>query len=71
MATTGVVVLRGLVGPHEVAAMLGVAPNTVAVWRYRRLMPDPAGTLSGTPLWRSADVARWARRTGRLPAPPR
>ena len=64
--------LRDPVGLSDVAARLGYPVDTVRMWRYRGLLPEPAATVSGSPVWDWPDVYRWARRTGRtdrLPDP--
>lgn len=55
-----------LVGPDEVAELLGVQRHTIVVWRHRQIMPTPAVVLSGVPLWDRQDVEKWAHETGRL-----
>ena len=57
------------VGAAEIAARLGVRPQTVHTWRHRKLMPPPRWTVSGQPAWDWLDVESWARRTGRLAEP--
>ena len=54
------------VGLIEIAERLGVLPQTAAMWRYRRLLPDPAWTISGSPAWDWPTITKWARQTGRL-----
>jgi hypothetical protein len=54
------------VGAAEIAARLGVRPQTVHTWRHRSLMPAPRWTVSGQPAWNWAVIEAWARRTGRL-----
>jgi hypothetical protein len=58
--------LLDLVGPQEIASRLGVAPNTVSMWRARRLLPEPLAIVSNTPVWHWPLVREWAERTGRL-----
>lgn len=55
-------------GPHEVAALAGVRPQTVAIWRQRHRgeMPDPDATISGVPLWLEDTIIPWLRETSRL-----
>jgi hypothetical protein len=54
------------VGAAEIAARLGVKPQTVHTWRQRKLMPEPRWTVSGQPAWDWPEIETWARRTGRL-----
>jgi predicted DNA-binding transcriptional regulator AlpA len=54
------------VGAAEIAARLGVRPQTVHTWRHRKLMPQPRWTVSGQPAWEWSEIEAWARRTGRL-----
>jgi predicted DNA-binding transcriptional regulator AlpA len=54
------------VGAAEVAARLGVKPQTVHTWRQRNVMPAPRWTVSGQPAWDWTEIAAWAKRTGRL-----
>jgi hypothetical protein len=54
------------VGAAEIAARLGVRPQTVHTWRQRKLMPAPRWTVSGQPAWNWAEIETWAQRTGRL-----
>lgn len=54
------------VGVADIAGRLGVKQQTVAQWKLRGLLPRPRWTVSGTPVWQWADVAVWARETGRL-----
>lgn len=53
------------VGLAEIAARLGVKPQTARVWRTRKLLPDPRWTVSGQPSWNWPDIEAWARETGR------
>lgn len=59
------------VGLMEIAARLGVRPQTARNWRSRgtqELMPEPRWTISGIPVWDWVlDVEPWARATSRLP----
>ena len=54
------------VGAAEIAARLGVKPQTVHTWRHRKLMPEPRWTVSGQPAWEWREIEDWARATGRL-----
>jgi predicted DNA-binding transcriptional regulator AlpA len=57
------------VGAAEIAARLGVKPQTVHTWRHRKLMPHPRWTVSGHAAWDWAEIEAWGRRTGRLREP--
>jgi len=57
--------LPDLVGPVEIAERLGVERATVDKWRQRRVLPDPAATISGSPIWKWGEIVEWASRTGR------
>jgi hypothetical protein len=54
------------VGINDIATRLNVKRHTVHTWRYRGVMPDPRWRISNRPVWEWADVAEWARKTGRL-----
>lgn len=53
-----------LVGPIEMADRLGVQRDTVHKWRYRRVLPEPLMTLSGTPIWEWETIWQWAEDRG-------
>ena len=55
-----------VVGEAEIAERLGVKRQTVNQWRFRGLLPEPLGTVSGFPAWDWRDIAKWAKTTGRL-----
>lgn len=54
------------VGAKDIADRLGVEAQTVAMWRYRGILPEPKWTVSGQPAWNWPDIERWANDTGRL-----
>jgi predicted DNA-binding transcriptional regulator AlpA len=58
--------LESIVGPQEVADMLGVKVETVWQWRKRDILPMPARVISKVPLWSAAAINSWAEETGRL-----
>jgi hypothetical protein len=53
------------VGTDDIADRLGVKRQTVAMWRYRKLLPEPSWTVSGRPAWNWPDIQKWAKETGR------
>jgi len=57
-----------LVGAAEIAQRLGVKrPQVVHDWRRRHAdFPEPVAVLEQAMVWSWPDVARWARKTGRL-----
>jgi hypothetical protein len=57
-----------LIGAAEIAERLGVShPETVHAWRRRYPdFPHPVAQLRQALVWHWPDVARWARRTGRI-----
>lgn len=54
------------VGIPEIADRLNVKRETVDMWRYRGLLPDPKWVVGGRPAWDWKDVELWARETGRI-----
>jgi hypothetical protein len=53
------------VGCTDIATRLGVKPQTVQMWHWRGLLPEPDWTVSGAPAWDWNNVHEWARSTGR------
>lgn len=56
-----------LLGPQEVADLLGCHRDTIRVWRRRRILPEPATHISGMPVWQRETIVGWAKETGRWP----
>ena len=54
------------VGAEDIAERMGVKRQTVAMWRYRELLPEPRWKVSGLPCWDWPDIEKWAKSTGRL-----
>lgn len=55
-----------LIDPRGVADLLGVQIKTVHQWRFREEFPEPDQYFGRTPVWRKAEVLKWAKKTGRL-----
>ena len=55
-----------LVGPAEVAAMVGVHRQQVTRWRRNGKMPEPAAVLPpDRPLWYRSQIVKWAAEHGK------
>jgi predicted DNA-binding transcriptional regulator AlpA len=54
-----------LVGPHEIATMLGVSRQRVYQLVTRPDFPRPEARLKQGTVWRTEEVQQWAERTGR------
>lgn len=52
----------------EVAALLGVQPNTVYRWKQRGKLPPPDGHISGVDGWWRETLEEW-RLTRKRPLP--
>lgn len=57
-----------ILGPHEVAELVGVRLNTIAQWRHRGTGPVPDRVIGMGPLWFRSTVESWfAERTAEDP----
>ena len=61
-----------LVGPTDIADMIGISRRTVFRYIVRPEFPEPAGRVGRTTVWNREDVERWANehlplREGRPP----
>lgn len=56
------------VGSIEIAARIGVKPDTIVQWRRRPQLafPEPRWTVSGRPAWAWRDISEWSIRSGRM-----
>lgn len=54
-----------IVDVNGTARMFDVKPSTVHQWRRRRLLPEPAGYVSGSPYWDWHALRAWGHETGR------
>jgi prophage regulatory protein len=56
-----------LVGPSEIAELLGVTRRTAARYMKRPDFPKPLGRIAASPIWRHRDVEKWGEE--HLPLP--
>lgn len=57
------------VGLTEIAELLGKAHETMKQWSRQKILPPPATLIGGrVPVWSKAEIVKWAKKTGRLPA---
>src|SRR5439155_15896492 len=73
--STVVTASEDLVGPSEIAELLGVSRRTVARYTRRSDFPRPLGRIAASPIWRHRDVEKWGKEhlplaTGRPPQKP-
>ena len=55
-----------LVGPSEIATMLGVHRQQITLWRRKGTMPDPVAVLQGNrPVWHRSQIVTWAAETNK------
>lgn len=54
-----------LVGPHEIARMLGVSRQRVNQLANDPGFPEPLAVLAMGKVWLRRDIVRWAREHGR------
>lgn len=55
-----------LVGPAEIATLLGIEANTINVWKTRHVdFPPPVRRLKTGDVWDAREVLAWAEKTGR------
>ena len=55
-----------IVSKREVAKRLGVEPDTLGTYLYRKswhLVPEPDGRLERSPYWYEGTVQEWSKRT--------
>jgi predicted DNA-binding transcriptional regulator AlpA len=56
-----------LMGTTEIAQLLGVSRQRAGQLAATEGFPEPIARLAAGPIWRRADVERWAREAGRVP----
>ncbi len=55
-----------IVGPSEIATMLGVHRQQITLWRRKGTMPEPAAVLQGNrPVWYRSQIIAWAAEKGK------
>ena len=54
-----------LVGPSEIATLLGVHRVTVDRWRRDGVLPPAEAELNRGPVWQRASIVLWAEQTNR------
>lgn len=61
--------MEDVISTTEVADILSVRPNRIAVWLHRKKMPMPSKYVNNgkTPLWYKNDILKWAKATGKMP----
>jgi predicted DNA-binding transcriptional regulator AlpA len=57
--------MHHLVGPREIAEMLGVSRQRVTQLTEQPGFPKPEVNLAMGKVWRTEDVIEWAKQTGR------
>jgi predicted DNA-binding transcriptional regulator AlpA len=55
-----------LIGPAQVAEMLGVAESTVRQWVHRHRLPPSVSGIADRPRWPRSVIFEWAVTTGRF-----
>jgi hypothetical protein len=60
-----------LVGVSEVASMLGVSRQRLAILRQRHEFPAPVAELAAGPIWRAGDLSTFASGWRRQPGRPK
>jgi len=54
------------IGYAEIGKLLEVRRETVQMWGYRKILPEPDFTVNGMPAWETRTIIGWAVETGRL-----
>lgn len=61
-----ITVMHHLVGPREIAKLLGISRQRVTQLVERPDFPIPVAVLAMGKVWHTDDITAWAKRTGRL-----
>ena len=51
--------VRAMLTISDIAEMVGVAPDTIAAYRYRGYLPEPQAVIGSTPVWSRPIVRHW------------
>lgn len=51
--------VRAMLTIADIADMTGVAPDTIAAYRYRGYLPEPQAVIGRTPVWSRPIVRHW------------
>ena len=51
--------VRAMVTISDIAEMVGVAPDTIAAYRYRGYLPEPQAVIGRTPVWSRPIIRHW------------
>lgn len=51
--------VRAMLTIADLAAMLGVTPDTVSVYRHRGALPDPQALVGRAPMWSRPIIQDW------------
>lgn len=51
--------VRAMVTISDIAEMVGVAPDTIAAYRYRGYLPEPQAVIGRTPVWSRPVIRHW------------
>jgi predicted DNA-binding transcriptional regulator AlpA len=59
--------MTDLVGPPEIATLLGVSRGSARRYVEHPTFPPPVARIRGNRMWAGSDVEKWARATLPLP----
>ncbi len=51
--------VRAMLTISDIAEMVGVAPDTIAAYRYRGYLPEPQAVIGRTPVWSRPVIRYW------------
>lgn len=51
--------VRAMLTIADIADMTGVAPDTIAAYRYRGYLPEPQAVIGRTPVWSRPIIRHW------------